>query len=105
MTPKLEAALNHARAAGKLYGMDILANSLALLAEARIWALSCENGMDLSEAWGEVGDDLIGDDAQQTAGHDDPRNIAVMATECQTLIEALLEECGDEDPELILKRG
>jgi hypothetical protein len=105
MTPRLEASLNHARAAGKLYGMDILANSLALLAEARIWALSHENEMDLSEAWGEVGDDLIGDDARQTMGHDSERNIAVMATECQALIEVLLEECGDEDPERILKRG
>lgn len=103
MTARLEAALNHARVAGKLYGMDILANSLALLAEAQIQTTEREQTLD--EVWEDIGDDLISDDAQQTMGHDSDRNIVTMAAECKELIEILLEECGDEDPQLILKRG
>ena len=103
MTARLEAALYLARETGKLHGMDILANSLALLAEAQIQTTEREQTLD--EVWGDIGDDLIRDDAQQTAGHDSDRNISIMASECKELIEVLLEECGDEDPQLILKRG
>jgi hypothetical protein len=93
MTDRLKQALDHAGEAGKLYGLNIVGNTLSIVEQAVGYADEGDEVSGISWAWQKYGDDLLREDRLGCVGHMSDRDIGVMGSECKELAEVVTEEC------------
>jgi hypothetical protein len=93
MTDRLKQALQHAEEAGRLYGLNIVGNTLSIVEQAVGYADEGDEGSDLSATWQNYGSDILREDRQGCVGHMSDRDIGVMEAECKALAEVVTEEC------------
>ena len=105
MTDRLKQALQHAEEAGRLYGLNVVGNTLRIIEQA-VEACGEFDGSDpsnegsyenLCEMWEDIGSETVRHELLGCDGHMTHVQVEAMKTEVIALAKVVTEECDTLD--------